>query len=331
MTSKQYAVGIDVGGTKLLAGVVDVETGKVLGSGRKRTRPEKGADFFTDRLMTVVQDAIDAADLPNSSPLASIGIGVAGQVDREHGILLTGPNLSAGLNNLPVARLLENRFSLPVTLGNDVEVATVGEQHYGAAQGVDDFVCVFVGTGIGSGIVEGGALYRGATGTAGEIGHTIVQYNGRLCGCGGRGHLEAYASRTAITRVVLAELARGRRSVLRDLVSPGDTTIRSKVIARCLDANDEMVTEAVTDAADYLGAGLGSLITFYNPKRVVLGGGLIEATTLMFDRSSLRAREVALPGPGRLVEIVRTQLGDNSGIIGAARMGALGAHTLGDA
>ena len=115
----------------------------------------------------------------------------------------------------------------------------------------------------------------------------------------------------------------GRTSKLRDLVDPDDPQIRSKLIARCLDDNDELVIEAVSDAADYLGAGLGSLVTFYNPQRIVLGGGLIEATTLLFERASLRTREVALPGPGRHVEIVRTALVDNSGIIGAARMGAL--------
>lgn len=321
--AKQYAVGIDVGGTKIYAGVVDVGSGQVVSTARKRTHPERGADFFTERLLTVVQDAIDGAKLADRSELLAMGIGIAGQVDRANGVLLAGPNLGVGLNNLPLAKLLRDRFALPVTVGNDVEAATRGEQHFGAARGSDDFVCVFVGTGIGSGIVEGGQLYRGATGTAGEIGHTVVQYGGRICGCGGRGHLEAYASRTAITRVLLAELQRGRKSLLTELLSPTDTAIRSKMIARCLDQNDELVTEAVSEAADYLGAGLGSLITFYNPQRIVLGGGLIEATTLMFDRAGGRAREVALPGPGRQVQIVKTELGDNSGIVGAAHMGAM--------
>jgi glucokinase len=320
--SKRYGVGIDVGGTKILAGVVDVTSGQVVSTARKRTHPERGADFFTERLLTVVQDAINAAKLPAKTALSGIGIGIAGQVDRENGVLVAGPNLGVGLNNLPVGKLLRDRFQLAVTVGNDVEVATLGEQHYGAARGSDDFVCVFIGTGVGSGIVEDGNLYRGATGTAGEIGHTVVQFGGRICGCGGRGHLEAYASRTAVTRVLLAELQRGRKSLLRELIDPDDTVIRSKMIARCLDEGDELVTEAILEAADYLGAGLGSLVTFYNPKRIVLGGGLIEATKLLFDRSSLRAREVALPGPGRQVEIVRTELGDNSGIVGAAHMGA---------
>jgi glucokinase len=316
----QHAVGIDVGGTKILAGVVDTTTGEVVGTARKRTHPERGADFFIERLLTVVQEAIAAAKLPDGTTPAAMGIGIAGQVDRAHGVLLAGPNLGTGLNNLPVAHLLHERFEVPVVVGNDVEVATRGEQMFGAARGCDDFVCVFVGTGIGSGIVQGGHVYRGATGTAGEIGHTVVQFGGRLCGCGGRGHLEAYASRTAITKVLLAELMRGRTSLLRELVDPDDTTIRSKMIARCLTEGDEVVTEAVTEAADYLGVGLGSLISFYNPKRIVLGGGLIEATQLLFDRATSRAREVALPGPGRQVELVRTELGDNAGIVGAAHL-----------
>jgi glucokinase len=320
--SKEYAIGIDVGGTKILAGVVETGSGQVMGTARKRTHPERGADFFTERLLTVVQDAIQAAKLPSKAAPTSIGLGIAGQVDRESGVLLAGPNLGVGLNNLPVGKLLQDRFQLPVVVGNDVEVATLGEQYYGAARDCADFVCVFVGTGIGSGIVQGGALYRGATGTAGELGHTVVQYGGRICGCGGRGHLEAYASRTAVTRVLLAELRRGRKSVLRDLIDPDDTVIRSKMIARCLDEHDELVTETMSEAADYLGVGLGSLVSFYNPQRIVLGGGLIEATTLLYERASLRTREVALPGPGRQVEIVRTALGDNSGIVGAARMGA---------
>jgi glucokinase len=215
---------------------------------------------------------------------------------------------------------LAKHFKLPVALGNDAEIAAYGEQHYGAGRGVDDLVCIFVGTGIGAAIIQGGTLRRGVTGTAGEIGHTILQYGGRLCGCGGRGHLEAYASRTAVTRVLLAELARGRASKLSEYLKPDDLVIRSSVIARCEAANDPLVMETLLEAGDYLGAGLGSVATFYNPERVIIGGGLIEATHVLFERASLRAHEAALPAATRKLDIVRTQLGDNSGIVGAAWM-----------
>ena len=214
----RYALGIDVGGTKIYAGVVNTATGEVIATARKRTHPERGADFFAQRLLAVAQDARDAAKIPHDAGIVAVGVGIAGQVDRAHGVLLASPNLAQGLRNLALADLLRKQFEAPVVVGNDVEVATYGEYHFGAGRDADDFVCVFVGTGIGSAIMRDGQIRRGATGTAGEIGHTIVQYGGRLCGCGGRGHLEAYASRTAVTRVLLAELQRGRPSKLTDLL-----------------------------------------------------------------------------------------------------------------
>ena len=318
--AERYAVGVDIGGTKMYAGVIDLESGKVVGSFRKRTHPERGADFFTKRLFDVVGGAITAAGLPTGSKLLGIGVGIAGQVDRERGLLLSGPNLGAGLDKLPISKLLEDKFKLPVFLGNDVEVATYGEHQYGAGRDCDDFVCIFVGTGIGAGIIQHGVLRRGVSGTAGEIGHTIVQYGGRICGCGGRGHLEAYASRTAITRVLLAELKRGRESKLRELIGANDTVIRSKMIARCLDDGDQLMIDTVSEAADFLGAGISSLATFYNPARIILGGGLIDATSLLFDRATLRTHESALPAATRTLEVRRATLGDDSGIIGGAWM-----------
>ncbi|HEX9037272.1 MAG TPA: ROK family protein [Ktedonobacterales bacterium] len=318
--AERYAVGVDIGGTKMYAGVIDLESGEVVGSYRKRTHPERGADFFTKRLYEVIGGALDDANLPKSAAALGIGVGIAGQVDREDGVLLSGPNLGAGLDNLPIRKLLEEKFRLNTVLGNDVEIATYGEHHYGAGRDCDDFVCIFVGTGIGAGIIQHGALRRGVSGTAGEIGHTIVQYEGRLCGCGGRGHLEAYASRSAITRVLLAEIRRGRETRLRELLSPTDTVIRSKMIARCIDEGDQLVIDTVAEAADYLGAGISSLATFYNPDRIILGGGLIDATTLLFERAALRTHESTLPAATRNLEVRRAALGDDSGIIGGAWM-----------
>lgn len=321
----RYAVGIDIGGTKLLAGVINVETGEVVSSARKRTHPERGADFFSKRLLEVVSAALAGANGEGAHAevpleIVGVGVGVAGQVDRAQGVLLSGPNLGQGLDNFPLSAVLAEHVKAPVTLGNDVEVATLGEQAFGAGRDCDDFVCVFIGTGVGAGIVQDGHFRRGVTGTAGEIGHTIVQYGGRICGCGGRGHLEAYASRTAITLVLQAELRRGRVSKLSELLSSSDRTIRSKLIARCIDEGDELVIDAISEAADFLGAGLGSLASFYNPRRIILGGGLIEATHLLFDRAGLRARETTLPAATRSLDILRAALGDNSGIVGAAWM-----------
>jgi len=238
-------------------------------------------------------------------------------------VVLGAPNLAHGLANLEISKLLTTAFQMPVVIGNDVEVAALGEQHFGAGRDIADFVYVSIGTGVGGAIIRDGAIYRGTTGTAGEIGHTVVAYNGRFCGCGGRGHLVAYASRSAITEVLRAEMSRGRQTALTNLLKPDDPAIRSKMLAKGVEEGDELVIEALSEAADYLGAGIGSLATFYNPRRVILGGGVIEAVPMFFARAALRSREVALPIAGRQLEIEHAQLGDASGIVGAACLAGL--------
>lgn len=325
----QYGLGVDLGGTKIMAGVVDVATGEVVGSARKRTRAERGAVFMVERLGDVISSALDDAGV-TASDLAGIGIGAAGQVDRAAGVLVAAPNLAHDTANLPLAEKLRARFDVPVALGNDVEVAALGELTFGAGRDCPSFVCVFVGTGIGGGIVQEGRLLRGATGTAGEIGHLVVAAGGRHCGCGHRGCLEAYASRTAITRTLLGELQRGRASILRDLLAagpepgPGSAAIRSRLIAQAVAAGDELVIGTLAEASDYLGLGLGSAINFYNPARIVLGGGLIEAVDPFFQDVVRKARQAALPVPAGGTEIVRAALGDYSGVVGAALLGARG-------
>lgn len=322
----RYAVGVDLGGTKIMAAVVKVATGEVIGSDRKRTRAERGAAFLVERLNDVVDGALAKARV-KASDVAGIGIGAAGQVDRTSGVLISAPNLAYDTANLPLAAELRRQFGVPVVVGNDVEVAAIGEQRFGAGRDGANFLCVFVGTGIGGGLVIDGQLYRGATGTAGEIGHIVVDAGGRHCGCGQRGCLEAYASRSAITRTLLGEIQRGRPSVLRELLAGGEpgvgsAAIRSGLIAQAVAANDELTMSVLDEAAAYLGIGLASAINLVNPWRIILGGGLIEAVDFFFEAVSRNARQGALPVPGGQIEIGRTGLGDNSGVVGAAVMAA---------
>lgn len=321
-----HALGVDFGGTKVLAAVVDLETGKVVGTGKKKTRPDDGPDALMGRIYETGEAAIREARLGKKDGIVGIGVGIAGQVDASRGMLLGTPNLSQATVELPMADLLTQRFGVPAALRNDVQIAALGEEHFGAGKDAVDFLCVFVGTGVGGAIVRGGELVPGAAGTAGEIGHLVVDAGGRHCGCGGRGHLEAYASRTAITRVLLAELHRGRSSVLADLVpgsneEPGGTAIRSGVLARAVTGGDELVIETVTEAGRYLGLGLASAINLLNPQRIILGGGVIEAVDLLFQVAASHARREALPVPGRTVEIIKAGLGDNAGVVGAALLG----------
>src|SRR5690349_23279248 len=226
---KVYALGIDLGGTKTLAAVVDITTGEVLSSERKPTRAEKGQEYLSQHIINLSTAALESAKLPAGAKFVAVGIGAAGQIDRKNGIVVDAPNL--GVKNMPMAALLSKQFGKPVAVGNDVEVAALGEYLYGSGRGYSTFVVLFVGTGIGGGIVQNGRLYAGLTGTAGEVGHMIIDAGGRICGCGCRGCLEAYASRTAITKAIMAEIHHGRSSILADdaehQLKEGETIIRS--------------------------------------------------------------------------------------------------------
>lgn len=318
---KRYGLGIDLGGTKILAGVVDLESGKVLGAARKKTHAERGAKAIGERLHEVAQEALDAAKLPANDSMVGIGVGAAGQLDRKEGVVLASPNLP--FENFPLAKHLQTQFNLPVTLANDVEAAAYGELYHGAGKGCPLFVCVFVGTGIGGGIVQDGKLFRGASGTAGELGHMTVVAGGRICPCGSRGCLEAYASRTSMTHAIAAEVKRGRHSAVKAELEAGTGVLRSGHFADAINAKDGLVIQVVQEAADYLAYGLASIINFYNPQKIILGGGVIEAMDLIFDRATQRAREIALPPPSRTVEFAKAALGDNSGMVGAATLAAV--------
>ena len=212
---------------------------------------------------------------------------------------------------------IESEFNLPVFVGNDVEIAALGEMKFGAAKGCDDFVCIFVGTGVGSCIIKNGKIIRGATGTAGEIGHVIVDLNGRQCGCGAHGCLEAYASRSAIEKRIEGALKKGRHSVIIDYLELGKS-ITSGMIKKSIEKEDELVIQCVNEASEYLSGGIASIINFINPELIVLGGGLIEAVDYFYQNTIKKARAKSLPVPATKIEFKKAALGDYSGITGAA-------------
>lgn len=330
MPSK-YAVGIDVGGTKVLAAVVDVSKGTVLGSAKKRSNPDDSPAELVEKLFSVVDQALVESGLPKRSRLTGIGVGIAGVVDSANGVLLSAPNLSQATVNLPLGTLLRENFGVPARLLNDVQVAAIGEAIFGAGANASDFLCVFVGTGVGGAYIRDGKLVRGASGSAGEIGHLIVASGGRHCGCGGRGHLEAYASRTAITTDIVNAIKLGRRTILTEMVPDlrsNSGALRSGILAKAVEAGDSLAIGAIQDAAAYLGLGLASVINLLNPSRIVIGGGVVESVPMLFEVASQRARQEALEVPGKTVDIVRAGLGDFSGVTGAALLGSGRAASL---
>lgn len=313
----QYGIGVDLGGTKIMASVVNLKNGRLVSVAKKKTPQEKDRDALIKKMSAAVAEAISQSSV-RFDDIQGIGIGAAGQVNREKGILVNAANL--GLSNVNLCQPLSKEFELPCVIGNDVEAAALGETYFGSGKDSNNFVCVFVGTGIGGAIVYHGQLMHGASGSAGEIGHMVLYPYGRICGCGALGCLEAYASRTAITREILARLKRGHDSVIREQIKPEDTVIRSSVLADAVRLKDELAISVISQAAEFMGLGLASIMNFYNPERIILGGGVVEALDLYTNKAVQQAKLSSLKGPGKKTEFIRAALGDYAGVIGAATM-----------
>lgn len=311
---KKYSIGIDLGGTKILIGLVEKESGKVVSHIKKKTKKEKGPENIVRKMVEGVEELLEESG-KSFTEISSIGIGSAGQIDRKNGIIIGAPNLDC--YNLNLKEILQNKFNIPVFVGNDVEVATIGEQKFGAGKGCADFVCVFVGTGIGSAIVKNGHIIYGATETAGELGHIIVDLNGRPCACGAHGCLEAYASRSAIETRIEGALKKGRKSCISEYLEEGKA-ITSSMIRKSIEREDELVTQCVSEASEYLSGGLASVINLINPELIILGGGLIEAVDYFYKQTIKKAKSKSLPVPAEKIRFSKTILGDYSGVIGAA-------------
>ncbi|CDE45378.1 rOK family protein [Clostridium sp. CAG:768] len=314
MYMKKYSIGIDLGGTKILIALVDRNTGEVLEHVKKKTKKDKGPKNIIRKMLEGIEELIENSG-KTFDEISSIGVGAAGQIDRKNGVIIAAANLDC--YDLNLKKILTEKFDIPVYVGNDVEIATIGEQKFGAGKDCNDFVCVFVGTGVGSAIVKDGKIIIGATGTAGEIGHIIVDLNGRQCSCGAHGCLEAYASRSAIERRIEGALKKGRKSCILDYLETGKS-ITSSMIQKSIEREDELVLQCVTEASEYLSGGIASIINFINPELIILGGGLIEAVDYFYQKTIKKAKAKSLPVPAEKIQFKKAMLGDYSGVIGAA-------------
>ncbi len=310
----RYSIGIDLGGTKVLTAIIDKETGELIHFVKKKTKKDKGVEKIVQKIINSIREVLEESG-KTLEEIEEIGIGAAGQIDRKNGILLNAPNLNC--ENLRIKELIESEYKKDVYVGNDVEIATIGEMYFGSGKGYKDFVCIFVGTGIGSGIVQDGKIRYGYTGTAGEIGHIVVDPGGRPCACGGCGCLEAYASRLAIEKRIIGALKKGRKSdIINYLVE--DKPIKTSMIKKSLENKDELVLQIINEASEYLAAGLASVINFYNPSMIILGGGLMDAIDYFYERTIQMAKIKSLPIPAQNIEFKKAKLSDFSGVVGAA-------------
>jgi glucokinase len=314
----QHTIGIDLGGTKILAAVVD-SRGAVVATGKRPTKAELGPEAVIERITKTMDETLTSVGMTREQ-VAAIGIGAPGPVDTARGVVLSITNMP-GWSNVPIASILRKWRPVPVVLTNDVRAACMGELMMGAGKGLSNFVAVFVGTGIGGGIVVNGQVYEGARGSAGEIGHMITMADGPYAeGAGIRGGIEALASRSAIERDLQAGLAAGIKSVLPELTTKKDGAFTSSVLAAAVKKGDALTIDVLQRAAHYLGLHAASLVNCLDPQALVYGGGVIEALgewMLGQIRETARAHFINKTKIAQ-VKIVEARLADQSGVVGAA-------------
>jgi|UniRef100_UPI0040497848 glucokinase len=305
-------IGIDVGGTKVLGGVVD-ESGKVLTTARKDT-PRQGGSALTQTIADV------AKELLQQHSVASVGVSAAGFVSSDRKTMLATPNI-ADWNGVDLDHQLTQLIGLPVVIENDANAAAWGEAKFGAGKNQDHMMMLTVGTGIGGGIVVNGALYRGAYGIAAEYGHMRVVPEGHICGCGARGCFEQYASGNALLRHA-REAINASPEVARNLLSRGDGTVAGltgQAITEAARDGDPVALAAFNTTGQWLGAGIASLAVLLDPACVVIGGGVIDAGEILLKptRESLE-RNMPFAGKHPYPQIIAAQLGNEAGLVGVA-------------
>lgn len=312
---REYVVGVDLGGTKILAGVFKSNL-ECLGRSKMSTKAQRGYKGVTERIVRCIEDAIDECDLATKQ-VRGVGLGAPGAVDSDTGLVMIAPNL--GWEDVALRKELEARLGLPVFVENDCNVCTLGiyeSELQGRARNV---VGVFLGTGIGGGLILDGKLYSGFNHAAGEIGHMVIEVGGPKCSCGNRGCFEALASRSAIFRKIQTAVKDGQKTVLTDMLGDDLGNMRSGDLRKAIRQGDKFVEHIVEEAAEYTGIAVANLINIVNPQIVVLGGGLIDALEdEMMAIISETAMDYALTGTARGIEIIASKLADDAGIVGGA-------------
>ena len=304
-------VGVDLGGTKILTRLVEPETGASKGRAKIPT-PKEGPASVLEAIVGLI------AELPGADAADAIGVGVPGLVDAD-GVVSRCPNIAGWDQPVAVRAELEKMLGRPVVVANDVNCGAVAEHRVGAGRGVDDLLAVFVGTGVGGGIILEGRLIVGSRGMAGEFGHITVVDDGRVCGCGERGHLEAYAGRAGIAREARRLAAEGRPNKLVELAGTG--AIKSRHVSDALASGDEVAHQLIDDAVHALALGIGNVATLLDLPRVVLGGGVVDKLGQPF--LDQIAGSLAFGGFGPTVcDLALAERLDDAGVVGAALLAA---------
>ncbi|OGD53039.1 hypothetical protein A3K80_02665 [Candidatus Bathyarchaeota archaeon RBG_13_38_9] len=311
-------IGVDLGGTKVAAAILDGE-GDILSSHKYPTNSEKGSDSVVEDLVGCITKLLQQEKY---NPKA-LGIGVAGQIDV-NGMVRSAPNLN--WRDVPLKTRLEEELGLPVIVTNDVRAATLGEWEYGSGKGVNDLVVLFVGTGIGGGVITSGRLLRGCTNTAGELGHITIVVDGRNCHCSKRGCMEAYGGGWAIAEraqdAVCSDSSAGK-ALLE--IAGHVKQITAATVSKAYHDGDQLALNLVKETSHYIAAGVSSIVNAFNPCLIVFGGGVIEGIPELIQMIEEQTKKEALKPAIENLRFTKASLGGKAGVVGAA---ALAQHQL---
>ncbi len=310
---EKFIISVDMGGTKILASVINSKKG-IIARSKMPTNIEAGAKSYIKDIASIVSKVVQISKIKKSS-IAAVCLGVPGSVNPLTGIIGLAPNL--GLRNFKMRERLEKLIPYPILMENDVNLGALGIKNFGVGKKSKNMLAVFVGTGIGGGIIIDGKIYRGHNFVAGEIGHMMVQKNGPKCGCGKKGCFEALASRTAIVNNIINDVKKlKKKSVLADLIK-SNQRIKSGALKNAIAKKDKVVISRINEACETIGDVLGSVSNLMNFDMIVLGGGVIEALeNFMMPRIKNEFNNHVLDAAAKGVKIVASKLGDDAAIYG---------------
>ncbi|KPL22607.1 MAG: hypothetical protein AMJ93_06815 [Anaerolineae bacterium SM23_84] len=313
--TKRRAISVDVGGTFTKVALVDT-AGKVVRRWQEPSERQIASSDVPQFVVGIVQRVLRDSGL-SKEEVVGVCVGIPGVIDRRTQTIISCPNLT-NWEGMALGELVEETLGLPTYLEKDANEAALGERWLGAGRGVDDLICFTLGTGIGTGIILNGALYRGSTGGAGEIGHIIVDKDGPACACGNPGCLESYASARAIVGYARDAVQQGRATVLAEMAGGDADAITTETVFTAAKAGDPVAMRIAADAIEYLGVGVASIVNVFNPAMIILGGGMAQAG----EQILVPVRQIVRKRARRLLaehaEIVPAQLGNDAGVIGGA-------------
>jgi glucokinase len=312
----KYLVGIDLGGTNIVAGALAEDGSDVIALRSEPTRADQGAEAVVDRIVRMI-DTVIAETIAHTGAkrddVIGVGVGAPGPLDRERGIVITTPNL--GWTNFPLRDVISERARLPVRIDNDANCATLGEWWLGAARGANNVIGMTIGTGIGGGIIFGGRLYHGSSDVAGEIGHATIDITGRRCKCGNYGCLEAYASGPSIADRAREALS-GDDCLMVKMAGGDPAKITAATVYEAAKRGDDVALDVVRETSRFLGAGVANLLNIFNPDVVVICGGVTQAGDTLFAPLRREVRKRAFKPAVDACEIVPGVLAA-AGVVGA--------------